>query len=75
MIYRIERLVAGRHRHSANNTQVDGLDNANPTLGLTIYIPSAEVVQEVNVTTSNYNAEFGRAGGERETQFALRLLF
>jgi hypothetical protein len=48
---------------SANNTQVDGLDNTNPTLGLTIYIPPAEVVQEVNVTTSNYNAEFGRAGG------------
>ncbi|MBI3472103.1 MAG: TonB-dependent receptor [Candidatus Solibacter usitatus] len=49
--------------NSANNTQVDGVDNTNPTLGLTIYIPSAEVVQEVNVTTSNYNAEFGRAGG------------
>lgn len=49
--------------NSANNTQVDGLDNTNPTLGLTIYIPSAEVVQEVNITTSNYNAEFGRAGG------------
>jgi hypothetical protein len=42
---------------------VDGLDNTNPTLGLTIYIPSAEVVQEVNITTTNYNAEFGRAGG------------
>jgi hypothetical protein len=49
--------------NSANNTQVDGVDNTNPTLGLSIYIPSAEVVQEVNITTSNYNAEFGRAGG------------
>lgn len=49
--------------NSANNTQVDGVDNTNPTLGLTIYIPSAEVVQEVNITSSNYNAEFGRAGG------------
>jgi hypothetical protein len=49
--------------NSANNTQVDGVDNTNPTLGLTIYIPSAEVVQEVNITTTNYNAEFGRAGG------------
>ncbi|HYO82232.1 MAG TPA: TonB-dependent receptor, partial [Bryobacteraceae bacterium] len=49
--------------NSANNTQVDGVDNTNPTLGLTVYIPSAEVVQEVNITTSNYNAEFGRAGG------------
>jgi len=49
--------------NSANNTQVDGVDNTNPTLGLSIYIPSAEVVQEVNITTTNYNAEFGRAGG------------
>jgi hypothetical protein len=49
--------------NSANNTQVDGLDNTNPTLGLTIYLPPAEVVQEVNITTTNYNAEFGRAGG------------
>src|SRR3954449_7109742 len=49
--------------NSANNTMVDGVDNTNPTLGLTVYIPPAEVVQEVHVSTSNYNAEFGRAGG------------
>jgi len=49
--------------NSANNTLVDGVDNTNPTLGLTVYIPPAEVVQEVHVSTSNYNAEFGRAGG------------
>ncbi len=47
----------------ANNTQVDGVDDNNPVLGLTIYIPQAEIVREVNVSTSNYNAEFGRAGG------------
>jgi hypothetical protein len=49
--------------NSANNVQVDGVDNNNPTLGLTIYIPPAEAIQEVNVSTSNFNAEFGRAGG------------
>src|SRR5262249_40939852 len=49
--------------NSANNTLVDGVDDTNPTLGLTIYIPTAEAVQEVHVSTSNYNAEFGRAGG------------
>jgi hypothetical protein len=49
--------------NSSNNTMVDGVDNTNPTLGLTVYIPPAEVVREVLVTTSNYNAEFGRAGG------------
>ena len=30
--------------NSANNVQVDGVDNNNPTLGLTIYIPPAEAV-------------------------------
>lgn len=49
--------------NSANNVQVDGVDNNNPTLGLTIYVPPAESVQEVNISTSNFNAEFGRAGG------------
>lgn len=49
--------------NSSNNTLVDGVDNTNPTLGLTVYIPPAEVVEEVHVSTSNYNAEFGRAGG------------
>ncbi len=49
--------------NSANNTIVDGVDNTNPTLGLSIYLPNPEVVEEVNVTTSNYSAEFGRVGG------------
>ena len=49
--------------NSANNTIVDGVDNTNPTLGLSIYLPSPEVVEEVHVSTSNYSAEFGRVGG------------
>ncbi len=49
--------------NSANNTLVDGVDNTNPTLGLSIYLPNPEVVQEVHVTTSNYSAEFGRVAG------------
>lgn len=49
--------------NSANNTVVDGVDNTNPTLGLSIYLPNPEVVQEVHVSTSNYSAEFGRVGG------------
>src|SRR3982751_316947 len=48
---------------SANNTIVDGVDNTNPTLGLSVYLPNPEMVQEVHVTTSNYSAEFGRVGG------------
>ncbi len=49
--------------NSANNTIVDGVDNTNPTLGLSIYLPDPEVVQEVHISTSNYSAEFGRVGG------------
>jgi hypothetical protein len=48
---------------SANNTIVDGVDNLDPLLGLSIYLPNPELVQETNVTTSNYSAEFGRVGG------------
>jgi hypothetical protein len=49
--------------NSSNNTIVDGVDNTNPTLGLSVYLPNPELVQEVHVTTSNYGAEFGRVGG------------
>jgi hypothetical protein len=49
--------------NSANNTQVDGVDNNDPGIGVTIHVPPVEALQEVNITTSNYNAEFGRAGG------------
>jgi hypothetical protein len=49
--------------NSSNNTIVDGVDNTNPTLGLSIYLPNPEVVEEVHVSTSNYTAEFGRVGG------------
>ena len=49
--------------NSANNTQVDGVDDNDPLVGITIYVPAAEAIQEVNVSTNNYNAEFGRAGG------------
>jgi hypothetical protein len=37
--------------NAANNTLVDGVDNTNPTLGLTIYLPPAEAVQDVQVAT------------------------
>jgi hypothetical protein len=49
--------------NSSNSTMVDGVDNTNPTLGLSIYLPNPEVVEEVHVSTSNYSAEFGRVGG------------
>jgi hypothetical protein len=48
---------------SSNNTMIDGVDDLDPVLGFNIYLPSAELVEEVHVATSNYAAEFGRVGG------------
>src|SRR5207247_7719002 len=39
------------------------VDNNERTGLLQIYIPPAEAIQTVDVSTSNYAAEFGRAGG------------
>jgi hypothetical protein len=51
----------------SNNVQVDGLDNNHKTGLLSVLIPSAEAIDSVNVTTSNFDAEFGRAGGSVTT--------
>jgi len=47
----------------ANNVQIEGIDNNHKTGLLTVLIPSAEAIETVNITTSAYDAEFGRAGG------------
>jgi hypothetical protein len=47
----------------ANNTMVDGIEDRDDSLGLTLYNPATEDVAEVHVTTDAYSAEFGRVGG------------
>jgi len=47
----------------ANNTMVDGIDNMDMALGLTLYQPASEDVAEVHVITNSYSAEFGKVGG------------
>ena len=47
----------------ANNVQIEGVDNNQRTGLLTILIPPAEAIDQVSVSTSNYDAEFGRAAG------------
>ena len=47
----------------ANNVQIEGIDDNHRTGLLTTLIPSAEAIETVNISTSNYDAEFGRAGG------------
>lgn len=46
-----------------NNLQIEGVDDNERTGLLQIYVPPAEAIQTVDVTTSNYAAEFGRVGG------------
>jgi Carboxypeptidase regulatory-like domain/TonB dependent receptor len=47
----------------ANNVMLDGIDNNHKSGLLTVLIPSADAIEAVSVSTSNYDAEFGRAGG------------
>jgi hypothetical protein len=47
----------------ANNTMVDGIEDRDEALGLTLYNPAAEDVAEVHVVTDAYSAEFGKVGG------------
>ena len=47
----------------ANNVQIEGIDDNHRTGLLTTLIPSAEAIETVNISTSVYDAEFGRAGG------------
>ena len=51
----------------SNNVQVDGVDNNHKTGLLTVFIPAAESIDSVSVSTSNFDAEFGRAGGSVTT--------
>ncbi len=51
-----------------NNFIVDGIDNNSQVLGLQdrkaqVLLPSLDAIQEFQVQTSNYSAEFGRSAG------------
>ena len=47
----------------ANNLQFEGVDDNERTGLLQVYIPPIEAIQTVDVTTSNFDAELGRADG------------
>jgi len=46
-----------------NQLAIEGVSDDERTGLLQIYVPPAEAIETVDVTTSNYAAEFGRAGG------------
>ncbi len=46
-----------------NNNMIDGMDNNQRSVGLVNVEPSLDALQEVQVETSNYSAEYSRTGG------------
>jgi hypothetical protein len=54
--------VNGQSRLS-NNFQIEGVDDNEKTGLLQILIPAADAIEAVSISTSNFDAEFGRAGG------------
>ncbi len=51
-------------RGRSNNFMIDGTDNNDISVaGQAVTIANPGLIQEVNVQASNYDAEFGRAGG------------
>jgi hypothetical protein len=47
----------------ANNWQLDGVSNNESFFSIISVSPSLDAIQEFKVTTNDYSAEFGRAGG------------
>ena len=50
-------------RSSSNNFMVDGIDNNNYQAGSVGQLPSIDSIQEFQVQTNNYSAEYGRNSG------------
>jgi hypothetical protein len=58
----LESKVNGQSRLS-NNVQIEGVDDNQKTGLLQVLIPAADAIESVSISTSNFDAEFGRAGG------------
>src|SRR5262245_59708409 len=58
----LESKVNGQSRLS-NNFQIEGVDDNEKTGLLQVLIPAADAIETVSIATSNFDAEFGRAGG------------
>jgi hypothetical protein len=58
----LSMIVNGQSR-LANTVQLDGVNNSQRTGLLSVLIPSIEAIESVSVSTGNYDAELGRAGG------------
>jgi carboxypeptidase family protein/TonB-dependent receptor-like protein len=56
-------LTFGGQRARSNNIMVDGVDNNDPIVGAVRSTFSQEAIQEFQVLTNSYSAEFGKASG------------
>src|SRR5262249_2305897 len=60
----VDTFVVNGGRGRSNNFLIDGTENNDISIaGQGFQIKNPDAVQEVSVQTSNYDAEFGRAGG------------
>ncbi|MEP6913240.1 MAG: carboxypeptidase-like regulatory domain-containing protein, partial [bacterium] len=62
----LESKVNGQSRLS-NNVQIEGVDDNEKTGLLQVLIPAADAIESFSVSTSNFDAELGRAGGAVST--------
>lgn len=46
-----------------SNRQIDGADDMDAVLGIQVVNPPPDSLDQVKITSSNYDAEFGRSGG------------
>lgn len=54
--------INGQNSNNSNR-QLDGVDNNETIQGLSMIVPALDSVEEMKVTTSNYDAEFGQVAG------------
>ena len=59
----VSSFTANGQNESINNNMIDGLDNNERVIGGNEARPSVEFIQEVNLTTNNYDASLGKTGG------------
>ncbi len=60
----VSTFIVNGARGRSNNFMIDGMENNDISVaGQAFQIKNPDAIQEVNIQTGNYDAEFGRAGG------------
>ena len=60
----VSTFIVNGARGRSNNFMIDGMENNDISVaGQAFQITNPDAIQEVNIQTGNYDAEFGRAGG------------